>query len=116
MIFENLNILKPFISSYQVITFEQIGLNLNLKVEIRFIDKSVLFVKEIVISGSKRKYSYHFQNAQSQLICRWDNAPDWPELYTFPHHKHTPTGVEPSTQIESLDIFNEIKKYFTNDN
>ena len=34
-------------------------------------------------------YSYHWEHrAQRGLIYRWDNAPDHPELNTFPMHFH----------------------------
>jgi hypothetical protein len=34
-----------------------------------------------------RSYSYHFQK-NGMLVRRWDNAPHWPQLKTFPHHVH----------------------------
>lgn len=70
------------------------------------------FIKEIMIDGQQRKYAYHWQDHQHQLICRWDNAPDWPDVNTFPHHKHLPSGVEASTEIEAAAIFIAIKRHF----
>jgi hypothetical protein len=43
--------------------------------------------RETIISGEKRKYSYHWQDKNNSMIKRWDNAPDW-EVETFPHHLH----------------------------
>jgi len=34
-----------------------------------------------------RSYSYHLQKNQ-KLVRRWDNAPHWPQMKTFPHHLH----------------------------
>jgi hypothetical protein len=33
-------------------------------------------------------YSYHWADANSQLISRWDNTPHFPELPGFPDHIH----------------------------
>jgi hypothetical protein len=34
------------------------------------------------------KYRPHWQDGQGRLIKRWDNAPYYPGLETFPHHLH----------------------------
>jgi hypothetical protein len=34
------------------------------------------------------KYRHHWQDGQGRLIKRWDNAPHYPALDTFPHHLH----------------------------
>ncbi len=33
-------------------------------------------------------YSYHWANADSKLVKRWDNTPHFPNLANFPHHIH----------------------------
>jgi len=53
MIFDNLQILKKYIISYKIKEFEQIELNLRLKIEINFIDDSILYIREIIIDGKK---------------------------------------------------------------
>lgn len=39
------------------------------------------------------KYSFHWQDAQGQLIRRWDNAPHYPDLPNAPHHVHKADGT-----------------------
>ncbi len=34
------------------------------------------------------KYSYHYQDRNSDLIFRYDMAPHHRGIKTFPHHKH----------------------------
>jgi hypothetical protein len=34
------------------------------------------------------KYRHHWQDRQSRLLKRWDNAPHYPAIATFPHHLH----------------------------
>jgi len=57
-------------------------------------------------------YSYHWENAEGQLILRWDNTPHFPNLPGFPHHVHdgdagiTRTG-EPMDVFTVLDIIRQ---------
>jgi hypothetical protein len=34
-------------------------------------------------------YRVHLQDRSNQCVFRYDNAPHFPALPTFPHHKHT---------------------------
>jgi len=55
------------------------------KLRIYFIDNSFL---DVWLSEDG-DYSYHWEHkAQRGLIHRWDNAPDHPELQTYPKHFH----------------------------
>jgi hypothetical protein len=33
-------------------------------------------------------YRYHCQDQQNSLIFRYDSTPHFPNLSSFPHHKH----------------------------
>ena len=81
------NAYAHIISSYKINKFEQFGHLYRFKAEIIFIDHSKLYLRETVFDFEKRKYAYHWQDADGLLIIRWDNAPDW-EVDTFPHHRH----------------------------
>jgi hypothetical protein len=37
-------------------------------------------------------YAFHFQDVEGHTVIRYDNWPHYPELQTFPDHKHV--GVE----------------------
>ena len=39
---------------------------------------------EIVVT----KYRHHWQNQEGALLKRWDNAPHYPQVASFPHHLH----------------------------
>ncbi len=58
--------------------------------------------------SSKIKYRYHYMDENQVMIFRYDNAPHHGEVPTFPHHKHTPDGVQGSTEPELYDILLEI--------
>lgn len=57
-----------------------------------------------------RSYSYHLQK-KDKLVRRWDNAPHWPELKTFPHHVHLSgeRDVRESPELFIEDVLEEIK-------
>ena len=86
---------KKIIIEYHITQFEQFGANLRFRANITFVDHSILYVRETVINGKKRKYSYHWQKTDGTVLIRWDNAPDW-DIITFPHHKHIGGQIEPS--------------------
>jgi len=68
------------------------------KLRIFFIDNSFL---DVWLSKDG-DYSYHWEHrAQRGLIHRWDNAPDHPELHTFPKHFHN--GSDKDAKESELD-------------
>ena len=55
----------------------------------------------IWLSPDKERYSYHWeQRAARGLIHRHDNAPDHPQVVTFPKHFHD--GQEENVQVGSI--------------
>lgn len=64
----------------------------NLRIRIRFNQGNLLEINEAVVidndSLTYLDYRYHCQNEQNQLIFRYDSTPHFPELPSFPHHKH----------------------------
>ena len=78
---------SDFVSSFQVQDFRNSKDSLYIKLKIILIDKSELYTKEY-ISKTKRIYSFHWQSNKGKLLIRWDNAPHFKNLKTYPHHKH----------------------------
>ena len=56
------------------------------------------------------KYRHHWQDRQSRLLKRWDNAPHYPAIDTFPHHLHDGTEdyVVPHPATTGLDVLQYI--------
>jgi len=105
--FSAINKYLKFIKEYRIHAFEQSGTSFRFKMSIDFTDGSRLHVKEIIIEGSHRKYSYHWQKENGELLCRWDNAPDW-DVPTFPHHRHMGKEVFPSSTVTFEEILKMI--------
>jgi len=75
-----------------------------------FVDGSLLYFFEYHALGELRKYRFHWQTRDSALIARWDNAPHFTSMKTFPDHKHTPIGDLPSKQRRLHDVIEEIEQ------
>jgi hypothetical protein len=69
----------------------------NLRIRLRFNGIHLLEINEaIVLTDNELEfldYRYHFQDEQNHLIFRYDSTPHFPDLPTFPHHKHLPSNV-----------------------
>ena len=70
----------------------------GIRISIRFFDQSILHFREVVETGKCYpqiiRYSYHYVNQNGSLF-RYDNTEHYPQLDTFPHHKHVfVDGVE----------------------
>jgi hypothetical protein len=88
------------------------------KATLTFYDNSKLFLFELVEILNKKphieKYRYHYQDAKEKLIFRWDNAPHFPKLKSFPHHLHICDKVKesarPSIEEVLLQVIKNIEK------
>lgn len=83
----------------------------NLKLRIRFKRKYLLAVSEAlrVLEGQvvQIDYRYHFQDEKSQIIFRYDSTPHFPDLPTFPHHKHLLDSVIAADRPSLTQVFQE---------
>ena len=86
-------------------------IRLNLRIRLRFENGNLLEVNEAIQVESSIlvwvDYRYHLQDFQNQLIFRYDNTPHFPDLLTFPHHKHLPNQVIASIKPSLIDVFQE---------
>lgn len=83
-----------------------------------FWDGSHLTIDEVIDTGSGYpeilRYSYTYVRG-GEHVFRYDNAPHYPDLETFPHHKH----VGPDETVEASEpptlnqIFREIEHILT---
>ncbi len=64
----------------------------NLRLRVRFAFKYLLAISEVLVVVDNQityiDYRYHFQDEQNKLIFRYDSTPHFPDLPSFPHHKH----------------------------
>ena len=88
----------------------------NLKIRLRFYFKYLLSISEALIAVDDQvmeiDYRYHFQDEQNNLIFRYDNTPHFPDLPSFPHHKHLPDRVISCEQPNIELVIRDVMEFF----
>lgn len=87
------------------------GIVYRIKGNIIFNNKSEFNFKEYFLKNNKIikiGYFYHYQNSKKKLIFRYDNAEHYPEIDTFPNHKHIKGKVYPCQIPKIEDVIKEI--------
>jgi hypothetical protein len=82
----------------------------NLRIRLRFYSGYLLELNEsIAFEGEVRHlgYRYHFQDKEKNLIFRYDNTPHFPNLKSFPHHKHLKDVVIATDKPPLVRVINE---------
>jgi hypothetical protein len=109
---QTLSIFSDYIISFEVLLQETRSDLRKTKIKLLLKDNSVLFIREIIIDNKLFDYSYHWQTEQGKLKIRWDNAAHYPDISTFPHHKHVDdeNNIEVSYEQNLHDVMDYIKK------
>lgn len=85
----------------------------NLRIRLRFQNGCLLEINEAIIveDGALKTlgYRYHLQSAGNELVFRYDNTPHFPDLPSFPHHKHLRNAVVAASKPDLLDVLQEAK-------
>ena len=88
-------VLTPQVVHWEIVREEAQGDAGLFRYRLNLRDGSLLEMFELfqVVNGkvNVRKYSFHWQGANSHLIKRWDNAAHHPEVLTYPPHLHDGT-------------------------
>ncbi len=86
----------------------------NLRIRLRFDQGHLLEINEAVVvednSLVSLDYRYHCQDKNNRLIFRYDSTPHFPDLSSFPHHKHLPDTVIPSDKPDIDKIIKEAEE------
>ncbi|MDE2800441.1 MAG: DUF6516 family protein [Gemmatimonadota bacterium] len=86
----------------------------NLRIRLRFDQGHLLEINEAVVvednSLVSLDYRYHCQDENNRLIFRYDSTPHFPNLSSFPHHKHLPDTVIPSAKPDINQIIKEAEE------
>ncbi len=92
----------------------------NLKLRIRFQGQYLLAISEALLVAKERvsylDYRYHFQNENNELIFRYDSTPHFPNLPSFPHHKHLPDTVIATDKPDIAQVLQEASNLVIPDN
>lgn len=114
MLIDLLERYSAIVESWTVTHFDREGADFRFKAQVVFTDGSRLHIRQVVIDGCLLKYAYQWQTRDGVLIVRWDNAEHWPDVATFPHHKHVSSNGEvrvlPSKGAELDWVLEEISQ------
>jgi hypothetical protein len=105
----------PLVTQFQVIRERSTLMDGYLRARLTLADGSQLEFSEYMQRSSAGAivvitYSYHWADANNQLITRWDNTPHFPDLPGFPDHIHDgATGqVTPGQPMSIFTVLDEI--------
>jgi len=106
------NLKNAYIERYEE---EILGFNrIKLRIRIRFKTGYLFELNEAAIVKADQfkrlNYRYHFQGSQNNLVFRYDNTPHFPDLETFPHHKHLSNNVISSEEPSAITAIEEAKR------
>lgn len=86
----------------------------NLRLRLRFDSGRLLEINEAVVVVEHQltflDYRYHCQDENNQLLFRYDSTPHFPDLSTFPHHKHLPKVVIASEKPDITQVLQEVSQ------
>ncbi len=92
--------------------------NGTIRGRLKFHDDSLLDFGEVIVVQHRRivklRYAYHYQTESGEVIFRYDNAPHYPNIITYPHHKHVGATVEPAKVPDLSDVLQEIEQLIFN--
>ena len=85
----------------------------SFRARVRFYDGSRLFLSEDLERINEREmrrieFTFHYQSKDGSLIFRYDDTAHYPDLPTFPSHKHTADGVIAAEAPDLADVLREI--------
>jgi hypothetical protein len=90
----------------------------NLRVRLRLADDSLFEISEALVVREGEltwlSYRYHWQDVAGRLIFRYDDAPHYPEIETFPHHKHIGESVIASDRPDLTGLIEDIHRFLSN--
>lgn len=94
------------ISSLTILAIDEILTRSVLKVRCNLLPSSYHLDVRLIQTESETIYSY--QLFTDQPIVRWDNAPHFPAISTFPHHYHNIEGQVEESTLQG-NIFKDIE-------
>jgi hypothetical protein len=103
------NLKNAYVECYEeeILAFNRI----TLRIRVRFKTGYLFELNEAAIVEADQfkrlNYRYHFQDSQNNLVFRYDNTPHFPDLESFPHHKHLSNTVISSEELSAIMAIEE---------
>jgi hypothetical protein len=109
---------EPLVENFQIVKERKTDSDGHLRVRLTLSGGCSVEFSEYVQTAPKASvavitYSYHCADADGNLIVRWDNAPHFPGLAGFPHHRHVGAAetAEPGEPMNIFKVLNDIRQF-----
>jgi hypothetical protein len=110
----------PLVAGFFIVRERVTLVDGHLRARLTISDGSLLEFSEYVQRSPNDQievitYSYHWADADGNLIQRWDNTPHFPNLPGFPHHVHDGRAgsVVPGKPVSIFLVLDEIAHLVT---
>ncbi len=107
----------PLVAGFSIIRERVMLVDGHLRARLTISDGSLLKFSEYVQRSPDDQievvtYSYHWADADGNLIRRWDNTPHFPDLPGFPHHVHDgrADSILPGKPVSIFLVLDEIAR------
>ena len=101
----------PEVFSWDTLEFRAWPDGYYYRIAINLSDGSILHAREF-FDSRERHYSYHLQNAEGAMLCRWDDAPHHKTIASFPHHRHEGETIHESAPMSLSQVLDFIAERF----
>ena len=103
------NLRDAYVERYEEEILSSNRVNLRFRVRFKTGYRFELNDAAIVVADQFKRlnYRYHFQDSQNNLVFRYDNTPHFPDLESFPHHKHLSNKVISSEEPSAIMAIEE---------
>lgn len=88
----------PLISSIKVLSVDEVLTRSVLRIRCNLLPSTHHLGIRLIQTEKETIYSY--QLFTDHPIVRWDNAPHFPEVSTFPHHYHNSKGTVEASRLK----------------
>jgi hypothetical protein len=82
---------SPLIAAWRVLIVDEAAQRAVYRIRCQLLRPSYHF--EIRLIQTETEITYSYQLFTDHPLIRWDNAPHFPGLQSFPHHVHDETGL-----------------------
>lgn len=96
---------SPFISSLKIVAIDEVFTRSVLRVRCNLLPSSHHLDIRLVQTENETIYSYQLYT--DHPMVRWDNAPHFPAITTFPHHYHNLKGEVEASPLKGL-VFEDL--------
>ena len=96
---------NPIISSLKIVAIEEVFTRRILRIRCNLLPSSYHLDIRLIQTDEESIYSYQLYT--DHPIVRWDNAPHFPAIATFPHHYHNFKGEAEASPLKGF-VFEDL--------